>query len=96
MVESLYGKIRNKIKDFWTKSEPTRRKIGRSIKKTNKNVITSVKNTIRMYLEEIFFISSFTVLDITFFIYLGNFVGLITLSIILFIIGAYITFIRSR
>lgn len=51
------------------------------------------KNIIVNYLEELFFISSFLVFIISMFL-INIIVGLISMSVILFIIGIYLTFFK--
>lgn len=51
------------------------------------------KNIIVNYLEELFFISSFLVLIIAMFL-INIIVGLISMSVVLFIIGIYLTFFK--
>ncbi|MDU1413449.1 MAG: DUF1056 family protein [Clostridium sp.] len=53
------------------------------------------KNIAIGWLEEIFFLLSFIILDIAMFL-ISIVAGLITLSIILFIVGLVITFIKNR
>lgn len=57
--------------------------------------IDKIKSKIINYLEEILFILAFVILDIAMFL-VGTVAGLITLSIVLFIIGAYITYIKLK
>lgn len=53
------------------------------------------KNIIVNYLEELFFISSFLIFIIAMF-FINNVIGLISISVILFIIGIYITYINMK
>lgn len=48
------------------------------------------------YLEEILFLMSFFIFDLTMFLFISIKVGLITLSIIIFIIALYVTFYKSK
>ena len=53
------------------------------------------KNIIMNYLEELFFISSFLIFIIAMF-FISNVIGLISISVILFMIGIYITYINMK
>lgn len=53
------------------------------------------KNIVISWLEEIFFILSFIILDVAMFL-INVVAGLITLSIILFIVGVAIVFIKNK
>lgn len=58
--------------------------------------MNKLKKNIYDYLEEILFLMSFFIFNLTMFLFVSVKVGLITLSIIIFIIALYVTFYKSK